>query len=110
MDITDRNRITAKSVINYLAFNFKIYTMKPVLTEEQKALIKYDLFKEVFETNLQSFINRANNDAFDYGALNINKILNLSDDEIRSLAVNFFTKTLTKKLNENIDFYFDKKL
>lgn len=69
---------------------------------------KFELFKEVVFSNLEMFINRINNESFNYRATNTNKIISLSEDEIRRLAVNFFTKELTKKVNENISFYFDK--
>ena len=80
------------------------------LTEEQKAK-QFEIFKEVAEENLRTFCNDFNSQLFNYRALNTHKICNVFDeDEVRQLAINFFTKTLAKKNFENQEFYFDKKV
>lgn len=78
-------------------------------TEQQKAQ-NYETFKEVAEANLQNFVNGFKNELFNYRALNTHKICNLSDDEVRHLAINFFTKELAKQSFKNQEFYFDKTL
>lgn len=71
---------------------------------------KFELFEKVLHANLDSFVNSVKSECFNYIALNTNKIISFDEDEVRSLAVNFFTKELTKKVNENVSFYFDKKV
>jgi hypothetical protein len=78
-------------------------------TQEQERR-KFELFEEVVNSNLEMFVNAVKRQSFDYRALNTTKIINLDEDEVRSLAVNFFMKSLSKDLNEKIGFYFDKKI
>lgn len=76
--------------------------------KETEAKVK--LFKEVAEHNLEMFTNEFKSRLFDYGALSTHKISQLSEEEVRQLGINFFTKMLAKKSYENQEFYFDKKL
>ena len=78
-------------------------------TEENKKAKNYETFKEVAESNLQMFVNGFKDSVFNYRALNTNKICNLSDSEVRQLAVNFFIKEMAKKVSEKTDLYFEQK-
>lgn len=78
--------------------------------KEKETATKVKIFKEVAEHNLEMFTNELKARLFDYGALNTHKISQLSEEEVRQLGINFFTKMLAKKSYENQEFYFDKKL
>lgn len=69
-----------------------------------------DIFKDVAEENLRTFSNYFNSQLQEYKVLNSFKINKLTEDEVRQLGVNFFTKMVAKATYENNEFYFDKKL
>ena len=80
-------------------------------TKEEERAIKFEVLKEVAEANLKTFVHEFNKELFEYRALNTHRICDvLTEDEVRQLGVNFFTKMLMKKAYENENFYFDKKL
>ena len=78
--------------------------------QEKENLKKYELLKEVAEANLKTFCNEFNSTLFNYRALNTNFINRLTEEEVRQLGVNFFTKMVAKASYKNNEFYFDKKL
>ena len=71
---------------------------------------KFEIFKEVAENNMQMLVNSFSREVFNYRALNTHKIINLTEEEVRQLAINFFAKEIAKASFENSQFYFDKKL
>jgi len=60
-----------------------------------------DIFAEVIEANIQTLVNRMNNQALDFAVkqkFRVNQVM--TEDEARYLAVAFFTKVLTERVQE----------
>jgi len=68
---------------------------------------KIDLFKKVVESNLNRFVNSTTSQAEVAAILDISK-RDLTEDEIRWKAVEFFTAQLSKELHERVLRNFDK--
>lgn len=70
-----------------------------------------DVFKEVAESNLNYFVCdvKRNLESYLYDKKHLIQHV-LNEEEVRQLAINFFTTQLSKKLNENVVFYSELKL
>jgi len=86
-------------------------TLEQIDEKRNQDKIRLNLFKEVAEANLTSFIHNFNNNLWDFRVVNAHKITNVfSEEEVRQLAINFFTKEVSRMTFENVNFYFDKKI
>lgn len=59
-----------------------------------------EIFKQVIQANIDTLINRINSKAFDLTVTEAFYIKNLSETEVRQLAVVFFQKNLLQRSSE----------